>query len=114
MNRTEPHPVELLLLVALVVTVAVVELAVALVEVLQPAGHGLRDVPLPTSARQVRPLLGQLDTHPEAAPPPSVHPLATIANELEALPVTRLRPMAGVRGKRARKAELVAMLAVCC
>lgn len=36
-------------------------------EVLQPAGHGLRDVPLPTSARQVRPLLGQLDTHPEAA-----------------------------------------------
>ena len=36
-------------------------------EVLQPAGHGLRDVPLPTSARQVRPLLGQLDSHPEAA-----------------------------------------------
>lgn len=36
-------------------------------EVLQPAGRGLRDVPLPTSARQVRPLLGQLDTHPEAA-----------------------------------------------
>jgi len=36
-------------------------------EVLQPAGPGLRDVPLPTSAKQVRPLLGQLDTHPEAA-----------------------------------------------
>lgn len=36
-------------------------------EVLQPAGPGLRDIPLPTSAKQVRPLLGQLDTHPEAA-----------------------------------------------
>lgn len=36
-------------------------------EVLQAAGPGLRDVPLPTSAKQVRPLLGQLDTHPEAA-----------------------------------------------
>jgi len=36
-------------------------------EVLQPESHGSRDIPLPTSARQVRPLLGQLDTHPEAA-----------------------------------------------
>ena len=36
-------------------------------EVLQPAGPGLRDIPLPTTAKQVRPLLGQLDTHPEAA-----------------------------------------------
>lgn len=36
-------------------------------EVLSPAGHGLRDIALPTSARQVRPLLGQLDSHPDAA-----------------------------------------------
>lgn len=37
------------------------------VEVLQPAGPGRLNVELPTSARQVRPLLSQLDTHPEAA-----------------------------------------------
>lgn len=37
------------------------------VEVLQPSGHGLSDLPLPTSPRQIRPLLGQLDSHPEAA-----------------------------------------------
>ena len=37
------------------------------VEVLQPEAPGPRSVALPTSAKQVRPLLGQLDTHPEAA-----------------------------------------------
>jgi hypothetical protein len=37
------------------------------VEVLQPSGHGRASVTLPTSARQVRPLIAQLDTHPEAA-----------------------------------------------
>jgi hypothetical protein len=36
-------------------------------EILQPRAHGLHDVQLPTAARQVRPLLGQLETHPEAA-----------------------------------------------
>ena len=37
------------------------------VEVLQPAAPGLRDLPSPTSPKQVRPLLAQLDTHPKAA-----------------------------------------------
>lgn len=37
------------------------------VEVLRPVGRGPQEIPLPTSPRQVRPLLGQLDTHPEAA-----------------------------------------------
>lgn len=37
------------------------------VEVLRPVGCGPQEIPLPTSPRQVRPLLGQLDTHPEAA-----------------------------------------------
>jgi hypothetical protein len=37
------------------------------VELLQRPGRGRADIALPTSARQVRPLLGQLDTHPEAA-----------------------------------------------
>lgn len=37
------------------------------VEVLQPQGTCPADLPLPASPAQVRPLLGQLDTHPEAA-----------------------------------------------
>jgi hypothetical protein len=36
-------------------------------EILQSRARGPHDVQLPTAARQVRPLLGQLDTHPEAA-----------------------------------------------
>ena len=37
------------------------------VEVLQPTGLGRLNIELPTTAKQVRPLLSQLDTHPEAA-----------------------------------------------
>jgi len=37
------------------------------VEMLQERAHGREAIQLPTAARQVRPLLGQLDTHPEAA-----------------------------------------------
>jgi hypothetical protein len=36
-------------------------------EMLQPLGPGLTNTPLPTSPKQVRPLLGQLDAHPKAA-----------------------------------------------
>ncbi len=37
------------------------------VEVLQERAPGREAIQLPTAAKQVRPLLGQLDTHPEAA-----------------------------------------------
>jgi hypothetical protein len=37
-----------------------------------------------------------------------------LALDLEALPAVTLRTMAGVRSKRARKAELVALVAACC
>jgi len=36
-------------------------------EVLQPQSRGSTGLPLPSSPRQIRPLLGQLDTHPDAA-----------------------------------------------
>ena len=49
----------------------------------------------------------------DAPPVPLLHPLAVVAEQLEALPVTRLRPLAGVTSKRARKAELVAALVAC-
>ena len=49
----------------------------------------------------------------DAPPIPLLHPLAVVAEQLEALPVTRLRPMANTRSKRARKHELVAALVAC-
>ena len=47
----------------------------------------------------------------DAPPSPMLHPLAALAEQLEALPVTRLRPLAGVTSKRHRKADLIAMVA---
>ena len=44
-------------------------------------------------------------------PIPLLHPLALVAEQMEPLPVTRLRPLAGVTSKRHRKAELIAMVA---
>ena len=93
MNRTELHPVEVLLLVGLVALEAVAVLLVALVALVLAVA---RWRPAPP------------------APPPIVHQLALVAAELEALPVSRLRPMVGTRSKRLRKAELVAMVAACC
>jgi hypothetical protein len=36
-------------------------------EVLRPSGPGRESLPLPVSPKQIRPLIGQLDTHPDAA-----------------------------------------------
>jgi hypothetical protein len=47
------------------------------------------------------------------APAPAVHPLAILADTLQAQPVTTLRRTAGVRSKRYRKGALVAMLVAC-
>jgi hypothetical protein len=92
----EPHPIELLLAAAWVALEAAAVLLVALVAMLLTLA-GWRP-----SQRQAPP-----------PPPPLIHPLALVAADLEALPVTRLRPMAGTRSKRARKAELVAALVAC-
>ena len=93
MNRTnEPHPVELLLLAAVVTLEAAAVLLVALVALLLTVA---RRKPAPPPA------------------PPMVHPLALVAEQLDQLPVSRLRPMAGTRSKRIRKAELVAVLVAC-
>ncbi|MBD2718113.1 hypothetical protein [Synechococcus sp. FACHB-909] len=103
MNKTETlHPVELLLLIGLVALEAVAVLAVALVALVltitrpRPAGSPARVMPPPPAAA------------------PAVHPLSVVAAELAELPVTTLRPMVGTRSKRAKKAELVAMVAACC
>jgi hypothetical protein len=47
-------------------------------------------------------------------PDPRHARLAELGQQLEVLPVSRLRPMVGTRSKRLRKAELVGMVAACC
>jgi hypothetical protein len=97
MKNTDPHPVELLILAAVVTIEALAVLTVALVALLLTI---TRSRPAGSPARVM-------------TPPPIVHPLAVVAADLEALPVTQLRPMAGTRSKRIRKAELVAALVAC-
>ena len=106
MNKTETHPVELLIVAGLVALEALIVLvagAAALVITLHRvirrraahpavAGSPCRVMPPPAAA-------------------PAVHPLSVVAAELAELPVSRLRPMVGTRSKRIRKAELVAMVA---
>ena len=99
--KNETDTIDLLLAVALEVAEALLVLAVALVALVLTI---TRPRPAGSPARALTP--------PPAAGPLQ-HPLAVLAAELEALPVTCLRPMAGVTSKRHRKAELIAMVAAC-
>ncbi len=103
MNTNETHPVELLLLAGLVVAEALIVLVAAAVAVVLTI---TRSRPAGSPARVMTP-------PPATAPAPAVHTLALVAAELEALPVTTLRPMVGTRSKRIRKAELVALAVAC-
>ncbi|WP_216915949.1 MULTISPECIES: hypothetical protein [unclassified Synechococcus] len=103
MNTNETHPVELLLLAGLVVAEALIVLVAAAVALVLTI---TRSRPAGSPARVMTP-------PPTTAPPPAVHPLAMVAEQLEGLPVSRLRPMVGTRSKRIRKAELVALAVAC-
>lgn len=98
MKDRTPHPVELLLLAGLVALEAVAVLLVALVA-------------LALTVARWRPAAAPARTVP---PPPALHPLALVAEELLELPAAALRPMAGTRSKRLPKRELVALVAACC
>jgi hypothetical protein len=95
--NTKHDTVDLLLVVALEVAEAVLVLAVALVAVVLTVA---RWRPAAAPARVMAP----------PAPAPALHPLALVAEQLEALPVSRLRPLAGVTSKRHRKHQLIAMV----
>ena len=97
--KNETDTIDLLLAVALEVAEALLVITVALVALMLTLA-GWRPAPAPPVAAP--------------APAPAVHPLALVAAELEALPVTRLRPMVGVTSKRHRKHELVALAVACC
>ena len=96
--------IDLLLLAGVVTLEAITVLAVALAALLLTASNW-RPKSAPASVGRCVP--------PPPPPAPAVHPLSLLAAELEVLPVSRLRPIAGVRSKRLRKNELVAVLAAC-
>lgn len=100
MNKTQPHPVELAIVAALVPVVALVLVSCARKP---PLAHETPVTPqpikCPSNARQVE--------------PPHHHPITLLATELQALPVTQLRAMTGTRSKSIRKAQLIAMVAAC-
>ncbi len=100
--KNETDTITVLLAVALEVAEALLVLTVALVALVLTVA---RWRPAGSPARVMT---------PPPAPAPAVHPLAVVAEQLEALPVTTLRPMAGTRSKRIRKAELVALAVACC
>ncbi len=109
------HTVELLLLAALVVAEAVIVLAAALVALVLTAVHEKSSAPAPQTPEPLPALDSSAAAlvHEKSSAPPLLHPLAVMAEQLEALPVTTLRPMANVRSKRPRKAELVAAMVAC-
>ncbi len=127
--KNETDTIEVLLAVALEVAEALLLLTVALVALLltvarwRPsqapavtAPDATTDPPAPVpspAASTDAPALLPVAAITDAPPAPLLHPLAVVAEQLEALPVTRLRPMASTRSKRARKAELVAALVAC-
>ena len=109
--KQDLHPIEVLLLVALAAGWAVVTLARAVLVplvALVMALAGWRPAATATTATAPAPMV---QMHRPSAP--ALHPLALVAAELEQLPVTALRQLAGVRSKRTRKIDLVAMVAAC-
>ena len=121
--KNETDTITVLLAVALEVTEAVLVLAVALVALVLTVARWR-----PSQASSTKKPLLVPDTSPARTPHlagvtsstrtphlvPLHHPLALVAEQLEALPVAALRPMVGTRSKRLRKSELVAMVAACC
>jgi hypothetical protein len=104
--KNEIHPIELLILAALVVAAAVIDLAkVATALVLTIAGWRT-----PRPAVELSGNSGQLPAAPAA---PLVSPLLA---ELEALTVAQLQQLAGTRSKKHRKQQLITMagLALAC
>ena len=108
------HPVVALIAIAVItieaalillraVLVPVVALLLTLAQWRPAASVPRGTAPLRTVTAVERPL----HKHPQP------HPLSAIAAELELLPVTALRQMAGIRSKRHTKAALIAMVIAC-
>lgn len=94
MSRTErTHPVEILIVAALLTAEAAITLLVALVALVATVLG-----PKPVAPRPQLP-----------APTPIVHPLFTVATDIQALTCKELAKLVGTR-KRLNKSQLVGML----
>jgi hypothetical protein len=124
MNRTENvHPVEVLLLVALLALEAAITIARAVlvhaVALLLTVTQKPSTAPAEPAAEPAEPA-----AEPAAAPaapepvvpvlphPPLVHPLQTIATDLQALSCKQLMILAGTR-RKLPKQQLIGMVAAC-
>jgi hypothetical protein len=109
-------PVLVLITIAVLVLEAAITLARA---VLVPmVALLLTLVVSPRTTGTIVPALPEIPTPPPAAPEaplarPHHHPITLLATELQALPVTTLRQLAGTRSKSIRKADLIAMVTAC-
>ena len=116
MNRTEAHPIEVLLVVALLALEAAATLAravlvpaVALLLTLarwRPAASPDRGIAAHSLRDQESPDRGM---PPQA---PMVHPLQALAAELQALSCRQLMALAGTR-RKLPKTQLIALVAAC-
>jgi hypothetical protein len=109
MNRSELHPLEVAILLAvLTIEAAVLLLRAALVPLV-----ALVLVLLEPSRRAAAPAAAAEPPPAAAAAAPHHHPIATLATELQLLPVTQLRAMTGTRSKSIRKAQLIEQVIAC-
>jgi hypothetical protein len=88
--KNELHPIELLILLAIVVASALLDLAVA-------------------TTALVLTIAGWQPSRPTPAPAPARPLISPLLLELEGLTVAQLQPLAGTRSKKHRKAELITM-----
>jgi hypothetical protein len=114
MKNTQPCAVELLLIAAVLVASAVLTLATALIALVATVWSYWRN-PAPAASCTSPGAQPENVPTPRASavaarhPSPAVHPLL---ETLEGLTVTQLRPLAGVRSKRHRRAELIDLAGV--
>lgn len=113
MNRTEAHPIEVLLVVALLALEAAVTVAVALIALVLTTAARWKPTASPTQVK-ADPPAGEQES-PERGMPaqaPLVHPLASLATDLQALSCRQLMALAGTR-RKLPKQQLIGMVAAC-
>ena len=112
MNRTEAHPIEVLLVVALLALEAAVTIAAALIALLLTVARW-RPAASPNQVNADPPAREQ--ESPERGMPPQapmVHPLQALAADLQALSCRQLMALAGTR-RKLPKQQLIGMVAAC-
>jgi hypothetical protein len=118
MNRTEAHPIEVLLVVILLaleaaITIARAVLVPAVALLLTVAQQKPATAPAEPAAEPAEPEPAEPETVAPVLPHlPLVHPLQTIATDLQALSCKQLMMLAGTR-RKLPKQQLIGLVAAC-